>query len=79
MGKRMKSSPAKRFASGADAVHRFDNFHPGTARMLAIVSLGILRPDFFREVAAILAAALDGPPDMAAVSTVMRRHGLTPA
>jgi hypothetical protein len=47
--------------------------------MLAIVSLGILLPDFFREVAAILAAALDGPPDMAAVITVMRRHGLTPA
>jgi len=61
------------------AVHRFDNFHPGTARMLAIVSPGILGSNFFREVAAIVAAAVNGPPDMAAVGAVMRRHGLTPA
>jgi quercetin dioxygenase-like cupin family protein len=61
------------------AVHRFDNVGDVDARALAIVTPGILRPDFFREVAAIIDAATAGPPDMAAIADVMRRHGLTPA
>ena len=61
------------------AVHHFDNTHDLDARALAIVTPGILGPDFFREVAAILDDAPGGPPDLAAIATVMRRHGLTPA
>jgi quercetin dioxygenase-like cupin family protein len=61
------------------AVHRFDNFHTSTAKVLAIVTPGILGPDYFREIAAVIAAAGGGPPDMAAIGAVMRRHGLTPA
>lgn len=60
-------------------VHRFDNFHAGDAKMLAIVSPGTLGPDYFREIAAVAAAARGGPPDGAAIAEVMRRHGLTPA
>ena len=40
---------------------------------------GVIGPDYFREVAAILDAAAAGPPDFAAIAAVMRRHGLTPA
>ena len=61
------------------AVHHFDNTGDVDAKALAIVTPGILGPDYFREVAAILDAAADGPPDLAAVAAVMRRHGLTPA
>jgi hypothetical protein len=43
------------------------------------VTPGILGPDYFREAAEVLAAAGDGPPDLAAIAAVMRRHGLTPA
>ncbi len=39
---------------------------------------GILGPDYFRELATILDAAAGGPPDLAAIAAVMRRHGLTP-
>src|SRR5215203_2409770 len=60
-------------------VHRFDNDHEVDAKLLAIVSPGILSPDFFREMAAVVAAAKDGPPDPAAFGEVMLRHGLTPA
>lgn len=60
-------------------VHRFDNFHSTEAKALAIVTPGVLGPDFFREVGAVVAAAAGGPPDMAKVGEVMRRHGLTPA
>jgi hypothetical protein len=43
------------------------------------VTPGILGPEYFREVAAIVGAAMSGPPDLAAIAQVMRRHGLTPA
>jgi hypothetical protein len=59
------------------AVHQFDNPHGVDAKALAVVTPGILGPDYFREVAAILAAAAGGPPDYAALGEVMRRHGLT--
>ena len=60
------------------AVHHFDNTQDVDARALAFVTPGILGPDYFRELAAILDAAAGGPPDLAAIAAVMRRHGLTP-
>ena len=59
------------------AVHHFDNAHDVAAKALAIVTPGVLGPDYFREIAAVVAAG--GPPDIAAIASVMRRHGLTPA
>jgi quercetin dioxygenase-like cupin family protein len=58
-------------------VHHFDNTGDVDATALAIVTPGILGPDYFREVAEVLDAG--GPPDLAALAAVMRRHGLTPA
>jgi quercetin dioxygenase-like cupin family protein len=60
------------------AVHRFENAGGDDARALAIVTPGILGPDYFREIAAVIDDAAGGPPDLAAVGAVMRRHGLTP-
>jgi len=60
------------------AVHQFANTGTVDATALAIVTPGILGPDYFREVAAVLDAAAGGPPDLAAIGAVMRRHGLTP-
>jgi quercetin dioxygenase-like cupin family protein len=61
------------------AVHQFANPGDVDAKALAIATPGIIGPDFFREAGAILAAAAGGPPDLAALGAVMRRHGLTPA
>jgi quercetin dioxygenase-like cupin family protein len=61
------------------AVHRFDNTRDVGARALAIVTPGILGPEYFREVAEVLDAAAGGRPDLAEIAAVMRRHGLTPA
>lgn len=60
------------------AVHQFANAGDVDAKALAIVTPGILGPDYFREVAVVLDAAAGGPPDLAAIAAVMRRHGLTP-
>jgi quercetin dioxygenase-like cupin family protein len=61
------------------AVHRFENLGDADATALAVVTPGILGPQYFRDAAAVLEAAAGGPPDLAAIGTVMRRHGLTPA
>jgi quercetin dioxygenase-like cupin family protein len=49
------------------AVHQFESTTDGDATALAVVSPGILGPDYFREVAAIVDAAAGGPPDYAAL------------
>ena len=61
------------------AVHRFDNLHSTDAKMLAVITPGILSPNYFREVAAVIHSAAGGPPDPKAIAAVMLRHGLTPA
>jgi quercetin dioxygenase-like cupin family protein len=61
------------------AVHQFENTGDLDAKALAIVTPGILGPAYFRDVAAVLDTAAGGPPDLAALAAVMRRHGLTPA
>jgi quercetin dioxygenase-like cupin family protein len=71
--------PGEAFFIPRGAVHHFDNAGEIDARALAVVTPGILGPAFFEEVAAVLDAAVDGPPDVAAIGAVMRRHGLTPA
>ena len=58
-------------------VHSF-MAHDGDVSFLAIATPGVFGPAYFNEVAAVVAAATDGPPDPAAIADVMRRHGLTP-
>src|SRR5829696_968605 len=59
-------------------VHAFENRSDEDAKFLAVVTPGRLGPDYFKEIGALLSAA-EGPPDLAAIGEVMRRHGLTPA
>ena len=61
------------------AVHRFDNTSGADSTMLAVITPGVLSPDYFRELAALVGATAGGPPNMTAIAAVMRRHGLTPA
>lgn len=61
------------------AVHMFENEGEVDATTLAVVTPGVLGPEYFRELAAVVAAAAGGPPDTGELVAVMRRHGLTPA
>ena len=72
-------SPGEALCIPRGAIHRFDNTRDAHAKALAVVTPGILGPDYFREIAAVLDAAAGGPPDFAALGEVMRRRGLTPA
>ncbi len=78
-GEQTEVGPGEVLCIPRGVVHRFDNDHEIDAKMLAIVSPGILSPDYFREMATIIKAATDGPPDPVALAEVMRRHSLTPA
>ncbi len=59
------------------AAHRFDNFGTEDAKQLAIISPAIMTPAYFREASAVLKAATGGPPDVAKMVEVFRRHGMT--
>jgi len=60
-------------------VHHFENTGDVDATALAIVTPGVLGPGYFLDLADTVRAAVDGPPDPAAIAAVMLRHGLTPA
>lgn len=57
-------------------VHGFDNSSCAPARCLSVLTPGVLGPEYFRELADLVAK---GPPDQAAVKEIMLRHGLVPA
>jgi quercetin dioxygenase-like cupin family protein len=78
-GEPVDVGPGEALCIPRGAVHQFDNTGGVDAKALAVVTPGMLGPDYFREVAAVLDAAAGGPPDFAALGEVMRRHGLTPA
>jgi quercetin dioxygenase-like cupin family protein len=60
-------------------IHGFENHGDVDATFLAIATPAVFGPDYFREIAEVLAASAGGPPNLAAIGEVMRRHGLTPA
>jgi quercetin dioxygenase-like cupin family protein len=60
-------------------VHGFENRGSEDLKFLAVATPGVFGPQYFEDVAAVLAAAGGGPPDPAAIGEVMHRHGLTPA
>lgn len=70
--------PGEAVCIARGAVHSFANTGDDDATALAIVTPGILGADYFREVKSVVDAAAGGPPDLASLGEVMRRHGLTP-
>jgi quercetin dioxygenase-like cupin family protein len=57
-------------------VHGFDNTSGKTATCLTVLTPGVLGPEYFRELSALVSG---GPPDEAKMREVMLRHGLIPA
>jgi len=59
-------------------VHRFDNTGAVDGAFLTVATPGVFGPRYFQELAAVLDASPDGPPNLDALFGVMSRHGLTP-
>src|SRR3954463_10070383 len=71
--------PGQAFCIHRGAVHHFDNHGEVDAKVLSIITPGVLGPDYFREVAAVSAEPWVGRPDLGGMGEVMGRHGLPPA
>jgi quercetin dioxygenase-like cupin family protein len=78
-GRTLEIGPDEALCIPRGAVHGFNNHGTQDAKFLAISTPGLMKPDYFREIHEVLASTSGGPPDMAKVAEVMRRHGLTPA
>jgi quercetin dioxygenase-like cupin family protein len=72
-------APGEALCIRRGAVHHFDNHGDVDAKALCVITPGLLGPDYFHEVAAVFSESAGGPPDIARIGEVMRRHGLTPA
>jgi quercetin dioxygenase-like cupin family protein len=71
-GETHETGPGEVVTIPRGAVHKFENLAEADAKALAVVTPGILGPDFFRDVGAAI-------PDREKIAEAMRRHGLTPA
>jgi uncharacterized cupin superfamily protein len=78
-GKPIDVCPGQALRIPRGAVHRFDNVGNRDAKVLCVITPAAIGPQYFREFAAVLAAAAGGPPDQAKMMETMRRYGLTPA
>jgi quercetin dioxygenase-like cupin family protein len=64
---------------GRGQVHSFDNTGSEDGVFLTVATPGVFGPRYFHEIAEVLDASPDGPPDVGELFAVMVRHGLTPA
>src|ERR1044071_7101119 len=75
-GKRVDVGPGGAIVIPRAVVHSLRNETDRPTRSLAVVTPGVLGPEFFREIAAI--AIPGAPPDPKKMADVMARHGLVP-
>ncbi len=73
-GKAVDIGPGESWFIPRGAVHGFNNLTQTDVKALAVITPGLLGPDFFREAAAVVNAG--GPPDMTKLNAVMAKHGL---
>ena len=78
-GKRIDVGPGQALCIPRGAIHRFDNHGAENVKALCAITPAAIGPQYFREAAAVMAAAAGGPPDRVKMAEIMRRHGLTPA
>ncbi len=78
-GQRVDVGPGQALCIRRGAVHRFDNHGSQDVKALCAITPAAIGPEYFREAAAVIAAAAGGPPDRVKMAEIMRRHGLTPA
>src|SRR3954454_23228440 len=76
-GKGVEIGPGDAMCIPRGSVHGFANEGRSDGKFLAVATPGVFGADYFREIADALPA--EGPPDVAALAAVMRRHALTPA
>lgn len=75
-GEQHRIGPGQTLFIPRGVVHGFSNDSGADAVCLSLLTPGVLGPEYFRELAALVAK---GSPDPAALHEIMSRHGLIPA
>ena len=78
-GRPIEVGPGQALCIPRGAIHRFDNLASEDAKALCVITPAAIGPQYFRETSEVARAAAGGPPDIARMAEIMRRHGLTPA
>ena len=78
-GETVEIGPGEAVCVPRGRIHGFENHGGDDAKFLAIATPAVFGAAYFREIGEVLAATAGGPPDLAEIGEVMRRHGLTPA
>ena len=78
-GATVEIGPGEAVCVARGQIHGFQNHGDLDATFLAIATPAVFGSAYFQEIGAVLAATAGGPPNLAAIGEVMRRHGLTPA
>ena len=79
-GETVEVGPGEAVCVQRGQIHGFrEPRRPSTRRSWRSRPRQCSEPAYFREIGEVLAASAGGPPDLAAIGEVMRRHGLTPA
>lgn len=76
-GKQVRVGPGEVLFIPRGHVHGFTNLEAQTARTLSVITPGLLGLQYFRDIGDVVNAG--GPPDVARIMEVMRKHGLRPA
>jgi quercetin dioxygenase-like cupin family protein len=76
-GKQTRLRPGEQLFVPRGVVHTWGNRQQSTARMMCILTPGLVGPEYFLEIAAVLNVI--GPPDLAQLGTIMTRYGVVPA
>ena len=75
-GKTLAIGPGDSCFIPRGVVHGFVNTSAGDAKALAIVTPGLMSPDYFRKLGELVNAG--GPPDIEQVKALMAQYGLVP-
>ena len=75
-GRQTQLRPGEQLFVPRGVVHAFSNHHQSTARVMCILTPGLVGPEYFLELAAVIDA--DGPPNLAKLGAVMTRYGVVP-
>ena len=78
-GQAHELTPGQALFIGRGQIHSFDNSGAVDGVFLSVATPGVFGPDYFLDIAGVLAASPDGPPDRDALTAVMASHGLTVA
>ena len=58
------------------AVHTYANRHKSTARVMFILTPGLIGPEYFQDLASVI--NVEGPSDLATIGSIMTRYGVVP-